>query len=116
MSRSEASSKPTVVPGGPRSGPGRGPRRRRGFGSPSLASAPLRLAGEDSAHFRRGLRPGQRAAAGLAALPPVGPAASAEIPPGERRSGFDVMSRETQEMQRDDTANPGMLWVREGEA
>ncbi|HEX8164538.1 MAG TPA: sulfur oxidation c-type cytochrome SoxA [Beijerinckiaceae bacterium] len=26
------------------------------------------------------------------------------------------MSRETQEMQRDDTANPGMLWVREGEA
>ena len=34
----------------------------------------------------------------------------------ERRSGFDDMSRETQAMQRDDTANPGMLWVQEGEA
>ena len=30
----------------------------------------------------------------------------------ERRSGFDFMSHETQAMQRDDTANPGMLWVR----
>ena len=26
------------------------------------------------------------------------------------------MSRETQAVQRDDTANPGMLWVGEGEA
>lgn len=34
----------------------------------------------------------------------------------ERRSGFEEMSRETQAMQRDDTANPGMLWVLEGEA
>lgn len=34
----------------------------------------------------------------------------------ERRSGFDDMSRENQVMQRDDTANPGMLWVQEGEA
>jgi sulfur-oxidizing protein SoxA len=62
-------------------------------------------------------RSGQRAALGLAGLLLIGAAtASAEIPPGERRSGFDFMSRETQEMQRDDTANPGMLWVREGEA
>jgi sulfur-oxidizing protein SoxA len=38
-----------------------------------------------------------------------------DIPPGERRSGFDFMSRETQGMQRDDTANPGMLFVGEGE-
>jgi sulfur-oxidizing protein SoxA len=43
-------------------------------------------------------------------------AAAGEIPAGERRSGFDFMSRETQEMQRDDTLNPGMLWVAEGEA
>lgn len=33
----------------------------------------------------------------------------------ERRSGFDFMSPGTQAMQRDDTANPGMLWVLEGE-
>ena len=34
----------------------------------------------------------------------------------ERRSGFEFMSRETQAMQQDDMANPGMLWVRDGEA
>lgn len=34
----------------------------------------------------------------------------------ERRSGFDDMGPGTQAMQRDDTANPGMLWVLEGEA
>lgn len=44
-----------------------------------------------------------------------GAALAAEIPEAERRSGFDFMSRETQEMQRDDAANPGMLWVLEGE-
>jgi len=41
-------------------------------------------------------------------------ALAGEIPPGERRSGYDVMSRETRAMQDDDTANPGMLWVLEG--
>ena len=40
--------------------------------------------------------------------------APARAPADERRSGFDFMSRETQAMQRDDTANPGMLWVGEG--
>src|SRR3954454_22326142 len=40
---------------------------------------------------------------------------AAEILPSERRSGFDDMSRESQAMQRDDTANPGMLWMLEGE-
>jgi sulfur-oxidizing protein SoxA len=34
----------------------------------------------------------------------------------DRRSGFDFMSPETRAMQRDDTANPGMLWVGDGEA
>ncbi len=34
----------------------------------------------------------------------------------ERRSGFADMARETQPMQRDDAANPAMLWVEEGEA
>ena len=33
-----------------------------------------------------------------------------------RRSGYDFMSRETRAMQDDDTANPGMLWVLDGEA
>lgn len=32
----------------------------------------------------------------------------------ERRSGFDDMSAELQQMQTDDFANPGMLWVLEG--
>jgi L-cysteine S-thiosulfotransferase len=59
--------------------------------------------------------PGSRAAA-LLGLLLAGAAASAQSPPDERRSGFDFMSRETQAMQRDDTANPGMLWVRDGEA
>jgi sulfur-oxidizing protein SoxA len=33
-----------------------------------------------------------------------------------RRSGFQDMSPQSQAMQKDDTANPGMLWVLEGEA
>jgi sulfur-oxidizing protein SoxA len=43
-------------------------------------------------------------------------AAAGEIPQGERRSGLEFMSHETQTMQRDDTLNPGMLWVLEGAA
>ena len=41
---------------------------------------------------------------------------SAEVPVAERRSGFDFMGPDSQAMQRDDNANPGMLWVHEGEA
>jgi L-cysteine S-thiosulfotransferase len=41
--------------------------------------------------------------------------AAAEIAPAERRSGFADMSPESQAMQKDDTANPGMLAVLEGE-
>ncbi len=44
------------------------------------------------------------------------PAIAGDIPLSERRSGFDFMTAETQAMQRDDTLNPGMLWVLEGEA
>ena len=33
----------------------------------------------------------------------------------ERRSGYEFMSRETRAMQDDDSANPGMLWVLDGE-
>lgn len=41
---------------------------------------------------------------------------AAEIPPGERRSGYSFMTPDTQAIQNDDTANPGMLWVLDGEA
>ncbi len=41
---------------------------------------------------------------------------AAEIPEAQRRSGFSFMTPETQAMQNDDTANPGMLWVLDGEA
>lgn len=37
-------------------------------------------------------------------------------PPDTRRSGLDFMTPATQALQIDDTLNPGMLWVREGEA
>ncbi len=33
-----------------------------------------------------------------------------------RQSGFELMAPETQAMQRDDSANPAMLWVEEGRA
>jgi L-cysteine S-thiosulfotransferase len=42
-------------------------------------------------------------------------ATAAEIPHGERRSGYEFMGRDTRAMQDDDTANPGMLWVLDGE-
>ena len=40
---------------------------------------------------------------------------AAEIPPHQRRSGFSFMSPDNQAIQNDDTANPGMLWVLDGE-
>src|SRR3954469_8755717 len=39
-----------------------------------------------------------------------------EIPSDQRRSGFSFMSPDNQAIQNDDTANPGMLWVLDGEA
>jgi sulfur-oxidizing protein SoxA len=39
----------------------------------------------------------------------------AEIPLGERASGYAEMRAETRAMQDDDSANPGMLWVAEGQ-
>ena len=35
--------------------------------------------------------------------------------PDTRRSGFEFMSPQTQAMQQDDTRNPAMLWVKQGE-
>src|ERR1700737_957530 len=39
-----------------------------------------------------------------------------EIPRDERRSGYSFMGPDTKAMQDDDTANPGMLSVLDGEA
>ncbi len=44
------------------------------------------------------------------------PARAAEIPPAERKSGYEFMTQQTRAMQDDDTSNPGMLWVLDGEA
>jgi sulfur-oxidizing protein SoxA len=43
------------------------------------------------------------------------PAGGAELPQGQRRSGYSFMAPDTQAMQNDDSANPGMLWVLDGE-
>ena len=51
---------------------------------------------------------------GLAAIEAI--SAHAEIPLGERRSGYADLAPDTKAMQDDDTANPGMLWVQDGEA
>jgi sulfur-oxidizing protein SoxA len=51
-------------------------------------------------------------AAGIAALP----VSAAEIAAAERRSGYSFMTPDTRRIQDDDTANPGMLWVLDGEA
>jgi sulfur-oxidizing protein SoxA len=46
----------------------------------------------------------------------IAPTLAAEIPLSERKSGYEFMGRETRAMQDDDTTNPGMLWVLDGEA
>ena len=51
----------------------------------------------------------------MAALLTAGIVVAAEIPQAERRSGYTFMGPDTKAMQDDDTANPGMLWVLDGE-
>jgi L-cysteine S-thiosulfotransferase len=46
----------------------------------------------------------------------VPPLFAADIQSDQRRSGFSFMAPDTQSIQDDDTANPGMLWVLDGEA
>ena len=57
-----------------------------------------------------------RTIAVAALLIAVGPLSATEIPQAERRSGFSFMTPDTRAIQNDDTANPGMLWVLDGEA
>jgi L-cysteine S-thiosulfotransferase len=52
----------------------------------------------------------------LAAVVTALPALAAEIPAAERRSGYSLMTSDSKAMQDDDTANPGMLSVMDGEA
>lgn len=54
-----------------------------------------------------------RAIAALLACVAIGVAANAD---DTRRSGYDYMTPALQAMQRDDTQNPALLWVRDGEA
>jgi L-cysteine S-thiosulfotransferase len=42
-------------------------------------------------------------------------AEAGEIPANERRSDYALMGPELRRMQDDDSANPGMLWVLDGE-
>lgn len=59
-----------------------------------------------------------RALWGLAAIIAAfvcGLAVAAGIEDGEKRSGFDFMTPQTQALQADDMSNPGMLWVLQGE-
>jgi sulfur-oxidizing protein SoxA len=58
----------------------------------------------------------RRAWAALAVIPLAASVFAAEIPPSERRTGYEFMSPETRAMQDDDAANPGQLWVLEGGA
>jgi sulfur-oxidizing protein SoxA len=51
-------------------------------------------------------------AAALLAAPSL---SAGEIPQAERRSGYSFMAPNTQAIQDDDAANPGMLWVLDGE-
>ena len=55
-------------------------------------------------------------AVSFAALALAVTVARAEIPEAERRSGYHDMGPSVQAMQDDDAANPGTLWVLQGEA
>jgi L-cysteine S-thiosulfotransferase len=57
-----------------------------------------------------------RAIAATALWLAVVPLLAGEIPQSARRSGYSFMSTETRAIQDDDTANPGMLWVLDGES
>lgn len=60
------------------------------------------------------MRAAALAAALSAMLSPVPAARAGGIAAAEKRSGFEQMAPEIRLMQRDDAANPGMLWVRDG--
>jgi sulfur-oxidizing protein SoxA len=61
-------------------------------------------------------KPGALLASLVVALLAAGEAIAAEIPLDQRRSDSNFVSADTRAMQNDDTANPGMLAVLDGEA
>jgi sulfur-oxidizing protein SoxA len=65
---------------------------------------------------RIGARPARAAFSLALSISAALPALAAEIALPDRKSGYDFMGRETRAMQDDDTVNPGMLWVLDGEA
>lgn len=58
----------------------------------------------------------RQAGAILAVMLAASAVAAAEIPQAELRSGYSFMTPDTKAMQDDETSNPGMLWVLDGEA
>lgn len=62
--------------------------------------------------------PAAVAGAALAVLLAIAGATSraADLSADSRRSGFEFMTPEVRAMQQDDALNPGMLWVKDGEA
>ncbi len=68
-----------------------------------------------NAYLRRAAKLARSAALAFLPLALALPAAG-EITHSERRSGYEFMGRTTRAMQDDDSANPAMLWVAEGEA
>ncbi|MBR0824613.1 sulfur oxidation c-type cytochrome SoxA [Bradyrhizobium manausense] len=52
----------------------------------------------------------------IAALATAQAVVAGEIPQAERRSSYSFMAPDTKAIQDDDTSNPGMLWVLDGEA
>ncbi len=56
------------------------------------------------------------AVATVLVLAVIQPSSAVEIPPDERRSSYELMSRDTRAMQDDDATNPATLWLLDGEA
>jgi sulfur-oxidizing protein SoxA len=61
------------------------------------------------------MKSGRTIIAAMLLIATASPLPASEIPQRERRSGFSFMTPETQAIQKDDTSNPGMLWVLDGE-
>src|SRR5260370_10969479 len=93
-----------------------------GWAKSRAASAPChQLRQATLPTLRRLLATGPRVLTGIVSALPLcvltfWPSLATEIAPQDRRSAYADMSRESKAMQDDDTANPGMLAVLDGEA
>src|SRR5258708_1898063 len=73
-----------------------------------------RLYGDRVRRHHRRMKPAAAVVFATAVLGAM--AIAAEIPISDRKSGYGFRAGEPRAMQDDDTANPGMLWVLDGEA